>query len=83
MSESSRRAAGNYFSDKFAEKPISAPLSAACPARENGSETALPAPLCGIRYEIQARIARLAVEFRPGEDCFTDVYLTGPADEIR
>ena len=24
-----RRAAGNYFSDKFAEKPISAPLSAA------------------------------------------------------
>ena len=27
--ESSRRAAGNYFSDKFAEKPISAPLSAA------------------------------------------------------
>ena len=27
--ESSRRAAGNYFSDKFAEKPISAPLSVA------------------------------------------------------
>ena len=81
--ESSRRAAGNYFSDKFAEKPISAPLSAARPARENGSETALPAPLCGIRYEVQARIARLAVEFRLGEDCFTDVYLTGPADEIR
>ena len=27
--ESSRRAAGNYFSDRFAEKPISAPLSAA------------------------------------------------------
>ena len=27
--ESARRADGNYFSDKFAEKPISAPLSAA------------------------------------------------------
>jgi diaminopimelate epimerase len=80
--ESSRRAAGNYFSDKFAEKPISAPLSAADPVRENGSETAAAGP-CGIRYEIQARIARLGVDFRAGGDCFTDVYLTGPADEIR
>jgi len=31
-SESSRRADGNYFSDKFAEKPISAPLSDAVAA---------------------------------------------------
>lgn len=36
-----------------------------------------------IRYDIQARIARLGVEFLPGDHCFTDVYLTGPADEIR
>ena len=36
-----------------------------------------------VHYDIQARIARLAVDFRPGENCFTDVYLTGPADEIR
>ena len=36
-----------------------------------------------VRYNIQARIARLAVEFVPKGDCFTDVYLTGPADEIR
>ena len=36
-----------------------------------------------IRYDIQARIARLSVEFVPGDHCFTDVYLTGPADEIR
>ena len=36
-----------------------------------------------IRYAIQARIARLAVDFRPEGDHFTDVYLTGPADEIR
>ncbi len=36
-----------------------------------------------IRYGIQARIARLAVDFRPEGDHFTDVYLTGPADEIR
>ena len=36
-----------------------------------------------IRYDIQARIARLGVEFVPGDHCFTDVYLTGPADEIR
>ncbi|MCR4859099.1 MAG: diaminopimelate epimerase [Bacteroidales bacterium] len=34
-------------------------------------------------YDIQARIARLAVDFRVGEKGFTDVYLTGPADEIR
>ena len=36
-----------------------------------------------VQYRIQARIARLGVEFRVGRDCFTDVYLTGPADEIR
>ena len=36
-----------------------------------------------IRYDIQARIARLGVDFVPGDNCFTDVYLTGPADEIR
>jgi diaminopimelate epimerase len=33
-------------------------------------------------YDIQARIDRLAVEFVPGDGCFTDVYLTGPAEEI-
>ena len=53
------------------------------PVRVNGSETALPSPSASIHYGIQARIARLAVDFRPGENCFTDVYLTGPADEIR
>ena len=42
---------------------------------EIGSET--------LRYDIQARIARLNVEFRVGDGCFTEVYLTGPADEIR
>ena len=49
------------------EKPISAPPSAA------------------LRYNIQARIDRLAVDFRPLPDGsgFTDVYLTGPAEEIR
>ncbi len=36
--ESSRRADGNYFSDKFAEKPISAPLSS---RRQNGIRAAL------------------------------------------
>ncbi|MBR5724520.1 MAG: ATP synthase F1 subunit gamma [Bacteroidales bacterium] len=38
--ESSRRAAGNYFSDKFAEKPISAPLSAADPGKLLSSPSA-------------------------------------------
>ena len=62
------------------------------PTRVNGSETALPHPTkpsfagltdeSPVRFDIQARIARLAVEFRPGEGCFTDVYLTGPAEEI-
>ena len=35
-----------------------------------------------LRYTIQARIARLSVDFRVGDGCFTDVYLTGPAEEI-
>ena len=45
--------------------------------------SAPPSAADSVRYDIQARIARLSVEFRPGTDCFTDVYLTGPADEIR
>lgn len=36
-----------------------------------------------VHYDIRARTGRLAVEFRPGEESFTDVYLTGPAEEIR
>ena len=47
---------------------------------------AIAANLTGLtrdRYDIQARIARLSVEFLAGDGCFTDVYLTGPADEIR
>ena len=35
-----------------------------------------------VHFDIQARIARLAVDFVPGDGCFTDVYLTGPAEEI-
>jgi len=49
-------------------------------AQHDSGETASAEPA---RYGIQARIARLSVEFVPGKDCFTDVYLTGPADEIR
>ena len=65
------RADRNYFSDRFAEKPISAPPSTN------------PAHAAVIRYDIHARIARLAVEFRPlPEGGFTDVYLTGPAEEV-
>jgi diaminopimelate epimerase len=52
----------------------SAPLSTT-PVRAGADGT--------VQYRIQARVARLGVEFRAGEDCFTDVYLTGPADEIR
>ena len=69
----SSRSARNYFSDKFAEKPISAPASTT-PAHATAGEA--------VQYNIRARIARLAVEFRPGDGCFTDVYLTGPAEEI-
>ncbi|MBR5909772.1 MAG: diaminopimelate epimerase [Schwartzia sp.] len=75
--ESSRRADENYFS--VPEKPISAPLSAAGPATSFAGLTG-ESP---IHYDIQARIARLAVDFVPKGDYFTDVYLTGPADEIR
>ena len=76
----SSRTDRNYFSDKFAEKPISAPSSTTPTHGSEGYETAAAEPT---RYEVQARIARLAVEFVPKGDCFTDVYLTGPADEIR
>ena len=51
--------------------------------------SALAAFLChpehsegSVHYDIQARIARLAVDFVPGDGCFTDVYLTGPAEEV-
>ena len=36
----------------------------------------------GVAYNIQARIDRLRVEFTPGDGRFTDVYLTGPAEEL-
>ena len=35
-----------------------------------------------VHFDIQARIARLAVDFVPSDGCFTDVYLTGPAEEL-
>ena len=41
-----------------------------------------PTRSANLHYNIQARIARLSVEFVPGDGCFTDVYLTGPAEEI-
>ena len=49
-----------------------------------GSTTPAHASAAGVAYNIQARIDRLAVEFRPVPDGgFTDVYLIGPAEEIR
>ena len=60
--------------EKIARQILGVPCSTT-PARESA-----PVP---IRYDIQARIARLGVDFVPGDNCFTDVYLTGPADEIR
>ncbi len=38
--------------------------------------------MSGATYNIQARIDRLRVEFTPGDGRFTDVYLTGPAEEL-
>ncbi|NLZ19336.1 MAG: diaminopimelate epimerase [Bacteroidales bacterium] len=75
----SPRAAGNYFSDRFAEKPISAPPSTTPTHAPSFADVTGESPM---RYSIQARIARLGVEFVPGDGCFTDVYLTGPAEEI-
>lgn len=56
---------------------FSCPAKLGSPARREESATG------PVRYDIQARIDRLAVDFRPEGDHFTDVYLTGPADEIR
>ena len=75
----SPRADGNYFSDRFAEKPISAPPSTTPTRATSFAGLTGGAP---VQYSIQARIARLAVEFVPGDGCFTDVYLTGPAEEM-
>ena len=48
-----------------------------------GSTTPAHASAEGVSYDIQARVDRLAVEFRPlPEGGFTDVYLTGPAEEV-
>ena len=79
----SSRTDRNYFSDKFAEKPISAP-SSTTPAHASSAATPSSAGLTGesVHYDIQARIARLAVDFQVGDGCFTDVYLTGPAEEV-
>ena len=68
-----------YFSGP--EKPISAPSSTTPTHGSEGSEPAAAEPT---HYDIQARIARLAVDFRPLPDGsgFTDVYLTGPAEEF-
>ena len=74
------RADRNYFSDRFAEKPISAPPSTN-PALASADDK--PAHAGAVLYDIQARVDRLAVEFRPlPEGGFTDVYLTGPAEEV-
>ena len=80
------RADRNYFSDKFAEKPISAPPSTTPSRVSEGPATSFADAAGGspVHYNIQARIDRLAVEFRPVSDGgFTDVYLIGPAEEIR
>ena len=61
---------------------IAAYLSGISPLEDNGGS---------IHYELQARIDRLCVDFRPmermtadgkKEKYFTEVYLTGPAEEI-
>ena len=80
------RADRNYFSDKFAEKPISAPPSTTPSSVSEGPATSFADAAGGspVHYNIQARIDRLAVEFRPVPDGgFSDVYLIGPAEEIR
>ena len=65
-------------------KPFTRSGSGVSEAQPDSGETAAAGPSNeSVHYGIQARIARLAVDFRPGKNCFTDVYLTGPADEIR
>ena len=70
--DASHRAGGPSFSgqEKIARKILGRPSSTT-------------PTLASVEFGIQARIARLSVDFVPGKDCFTDVYLTGPADEIR
>jgi len=75
--DSFQRAGGPSFSgqEKIARKILGRPCSTTLAHESTAGKS--------VRLEIQARIARLSVEFVPGKDCFTDVYLTGPADEIR
>ncbi len=76
VADSSLRAGEPSFAghEKSARQILGVPCSTT-PPRESATEP--------VRFDIQARIARLAVDFRPEGDHFTDVYLTGPADEIR
>ncbi|MBR5075545.1 MAG: diaminopimelate epimerase [Bacteroidales bacterium] len=73
--DSSLRAGGPSFAghEKSVRQILGHPCSTT-PAHESAF---------GVSYDIQARIDRLAVEFRPLPDGsgFTDVYLTGPAEE--
>ena len=71
--DASQRAGGPSFAghEKSARQILGRPCSTT-PAHTSAA----------VRYDIQARIDRLAVEFVPGDGCFTDVYLTGPAEEI-
>jgi len=75
--DSFQRAGGPSFvgQEKIARQILGRP-SSTTPAHESTANNSL-------RFNIQARIARLSVDFVPGDHCFTDVYLTGPADEIR
>ena len=74
--DASQRAGGPSFvgQEKIARQILGRP-SSTTPTRTSADSS--------LRFGIQARIARLSVDFVPGDHCFTDVYLTGPADEIR
>ena len=85
LADATQRAGGPDFSgpDKMARK-ISGHPGSTTPSHASADPSF--AGVTGespVHYDIQARIARLGVDFRPGDGCFTDVYLTGPADEVR
>jgi len=63
-SESPERAAGNYFSDKFAEKPIAAPPSTT-PARDFSSFAGLTGESPDSDYILEPDAAALAAQLLP------------------
>ena len=80
--ESSRRADGNYFSVRFAEKPISAPLSAAGNAGFSAPDTVVY-PTGGYKLRRALSLEEITVRDTSGEEILDSVAVTALDTVVR